>query len=89
VVDDEAEPMPATTEVPRPRHDWWQRERTTEEPAPPAPAEIPTPAAPPAAPAYPRRPASPRAAAVACWNCGYPCPPTNRFCEQCWSLLES
>lgn len=98
VVGDEAAPTPAA-EVPRPRHDLWQHEWATEEPAPAAPVETPaapvtpveTPAAPatPTAPAYPARSASPPAGAVACWNCGYLCPPTNRFCEQCWSLLES
>jgi hypothetical protein len=26
---------------------------------------------------------------IACWSCGHPNPPTNRFCEQCWSALGS
>ena len=60
---------------------WWSTEDHSAELS--APVEMP--AAAPARPADPARPAEP----IVCGNCGAACPPTNRFCEQCWSLLGS
>jgi hypothetical protein len=81
-----AAPRPATEVPPRPRHDWWQRDWATDQPA--APVEKPAGVA--GHPAErPTRPGSRPAEPLVCSSCGYACPPTNRFCEHCWSVLGS
>jgi serine protease Do len=78
---------------------WWQTadqtaDQTAELPVvAPEPIAAPEPVATPAAGMWDgvaRRPRAEQAQQrTACWSCGHPNQPTNRFCEQCWSALGS
>ncbi len=72
---------PSVEEAPLQR-DLWQGEWATHpaHPAHPARGHLPQ---------HPAHPALPGPEPLSCWSCGHPNPPTNRFCEQCWSVLGS